>query len=112
MTNKPICIVNTDGFYDGFIMQLNRAYDDGLLYNTCDKYYHVTKNPKEALDWCENEIKSNRTDTSVQFGEGGRMKVRAVEDVVSKNSFSLFPFITGSFFGAVLAVTILKTINA
>jgi hypothetical protein len=40
------------------------------------------------------------------------MKVRPVEDVVSKNSFSLFPFITGSFFGAVLAVTILKTINA
>lgn len=26
LTNKPIVLLNTDGFYDGFILQLNRAF--------------------------------------------------------------------------------------
>jgi hypothetical protein len=29
MVYKPICLINTDGFYDGFAMQMERAQKEG-----------------------------------------------------------------------------------
>ena len=69
----------------------------------------MTDNPKDALDWCENEIKSNHVDTSVQFSANGRLKLRTVEDTTpTKNTFALFPFVTGIIVGAVVSITIFK----
>jgi predicted Rossmann-fold nucleotide-binding protein len=48
---KPICIANLDGFYDGSILQLKRAFDDQLLYLPLEKYVHVASTVKEALHW-------------------------------------------------------------
>lgn len=52
LARKPIVLVNIDGFYDGFIKQLQRAYDDGVLYMTVDKFFHVVSNEVEALELC------------------------------------------------------------
>jgi uncharacterized protein (TIGR00730 family) len=58
MGKKPICVVNIDGFYDGFQIQLQRAFDDGLLYNTVADFFYVAVSVQEALQWCEQGHKA------------------------------------------------------
>ena len=29
MVYKPICLVNTDGYYDGFLVQMERSHKEG-----------------------------------------------------------------------------------
>lgn len=53
--HKPLCVINIDGYYDGTIMQLTRAYQENLLYGTCDEYFHVENDIKHALDWSLEE---------------------------------------------------------
>ena len=58
MVNKPICVINTDGYFNGSILQLQRAADDNLLYSSnLDDYFHVEDSPESALDWLENAVK-------------------------------------------------------
>jgi hypothetical protein len=57
MEGKPICVVNTNGFYDGFVLQLQRAHDEGILYGTVESYFHVETDVVAALDWCVETIK-------------------------------------------------------
>ena len=55
----PVCLVNTDGFYDGIILQMKRALKDNLLSEKMtnggkdfDKIVQVFDDPDKALDWC------------------------------------------------------------
>lgn len=32
LVQAPACLVNIDGYFDGIIMQLERAYKDKILY--------------------------------------------------------------------------------
>jgi hypothetical protein len=41
MKYKPICIVNIDGYYDGFVIQMKKSFEEGLLYDEIDKYFFV-----------------------------------------------------------------------
>lgn len=52
MNKKPIVIVNLDGFYDGFLMQMRRTHKEGMLYGHVETYFHVEEDPIKALDWC------------------------------------------------------------
>jgi uncharacterized protein (TIGR00730 family) len=56
LNDKPIAVVNVDGYWDGFVMQLKRAFDDGLLYGSLESYFYVANTPAEALDYCEREV--------------------------------------------------------
>jgi len=56
LTNKPMVIVNVDGFYDGIEQQLNRAYKENVLYSTVDDYAHFVTNIQDAVDWCEKIV--------------------------------------------------------
>ena len=60
LVNKPICILNVDGFYDGSVQQLQRAYQDNLLYHIPETYFHVENTPEAALQWCLQQL--NRPD--------------------------------------------------
>lgn len=53
LQHKPICLVNINGFYNGFITQLHRAFDDQLLYLHATDYFHIVSNVNEAFEWCE-----------------------------------------------------------
>jgi len=46
---RPVILVNTDGFYSGFIMQLLRAHTDGLLRVEPDDVIKVVSTPAEAM---------------------------------------------------------------
>lgn len=83
MTYKPICLVNTDGFYDGFILQMERAYQDNILYHPVQDYFHVEDNAKDALDWCVNQLNILRAKGTVATNEfiDDRIKSRSLERV-------------------------------
>ena len=59
LTSVPICILNIDGYYDGFITQLKRAEQDGMLYDNFNSYVHVETCPKAAVAWVESELQRN-----------------------------------------------------
>lgn len=54
--DKPICLVNLDGFYDGFIAQLQRAFDEGLLYMPVAHFFRVETTVEGALNYCVEEF--------------------------------------------------------
>lgn len=56
MTDKPICLVNIEGFYDGFIAQLRRAEEDGILYESAERCLHWEDDPEAALRWSLAEV--------------------------------------------------------
>lgn len=88
MTYKPICLVNTDGFYDGFILQMERAYQDSILYHPVQDYFHVEDNAKDALDWCVNQLNDLRAKGTVAANEfiDDRIKSRSLEGVSSDST--------------------------
>eukprot|EP00298_Acanthocystis_sp_HF-20_P000312 c10380_g1_i1.p1 GENE.c10380_g1_i1~~c10380_g1_i1.p1 ORF type:complete len:232 (+),score=82.55 c10380_g1_i1:24-719(+) len=56
--NSPVCIINVGGFYDGFIAQMERTYQDKLLYYPPSKVVHVVNTAQEAIDYCLKELKN------------------------------------------------------
>ena len=49
--SKPIVIVNTDGFYDGLIMQLTRMFKEGFIPKSMDDLVYFASEPKEVLGY-------------------------------------------------------------
>jgi uncharacterized protein (TIGR00730 family) len=48
----PVLILNTNGYYDGVIQQLTRAYDEGTLRKHWSEYVEVVTTPQAACEWC------------------------------------------------------------
>ena len=49
----PTVLVNVQGYYEGFVLQLHRAHADGLLHKPPDEFLKVVDDPITALDYCE-----------------------------------------------------------
>ncbi len=61
----PVCLVNTDGFYDGFVAVVERASADGMLHwrgseDTGSVLLHAVSTPAEALDYCVKAVAAER----------------------------------------------------
>jgi len=78
LERMPICLVNINGFYDGFILQLRRAAEDGLLYGSPENLIHVVEDPVMAVTWCEQELKTSGWSTT-------RLNVEQLRKGVSVN---------------------------
>eukprot|EP00299_Pterocystis_sp_00344_P000759 c1033_g1_i1.p1 GENE.c1033_g1_i1~~c1033_g1_i1.p1 ORF type:complete len:199 (-),score=43.44 c1033_g1_i1:47-643(-) len=61
LRQQPICLLNVDGFYDGFVIQLKRAYADGLLKYDPFTVVHVEDTPSKALAYCVDAISRHVT---------------------------------------------------
>jgi len=48
----PVLLLNVNGYYDGVIAQMQRAFDDGMLRHPVAHYYSVASTPQEAVAWC------------------------------------------------------------
>ena len=48
--DKHIYILNTDGFYDGLLIHINKMLADGFLYNQLDKTFTVINKPEEIFN--------------------------------------------------------------
>jgi len=47
----PVCLINTDGYYDSTLAQMQRAYDEKLLRIPIASLLHVVDTPSEAIKW-------------------------------------------------------------
>ena len=48
----PVLVLNVDGYYDGSIMQLKRAGDEGMLRQPWNAYIEIVDTPAAAVTWC------------------------------------------------------------
>lgn len=58
---KPIVILNTEGFYEGLKVQLQRMKDEGFLKSritklTLEEMIHFADTPEEAIDYLNKEL--------------------------------------------------------
>jgi uncharacterized protein (TIGR00730 family) len=56
--NIPICVLNINGFFDHTIAQMERAAADGVLYGDVPAYFHVAVDPRDAVAWCLEQIRT------------------------------------------------------
>ena len=54
--NKPIVILNTQGFYDGLIEIFEKIIELKFAKNDCRQLYFVTEDVAEALNYIENYV--------------------------------------------------------
>lgn len=48
---KPIVLLNTDGFYDGLKMQLERMHSERFFAHTIDSVIHFADTPEDAMTY-------------------------------------------------------------
>lgn len=61
--SRPVALVNVDGYYDGALKQLQRAYDEKLLKKLPADIIYPATTVKGVLDFCEavvNELPGER----------------------------------------------------
>jgi len=51
---KPLTLVNTDNFFQPYLMQLEKIIEEGFMPKDHLNLIHVASTPKEALDYIEN----------------------------------------------------------
>ena len=51
--NKPVLFLNTDGFYDGIKLQLERMDSEGFLQKSLTQSLFFAPTPKEAMEYIE-----------------------------------------------------------
>ena len=51
--NKPVVFMNTDGFYDGFKMQLERMNKEGFLPRKLAEFMYFADTPEDAMRYIE-----------------------------------------------------------
>lgn len=109
----PMCLVNIEGFYDGFIEQMNRAKKDGVLYSEIEEYFHVENTVDGALNWCIKECQKKLNNLYLapeKRNETTRKQERSMEDKKDNNELSctwnnssltasVFLFAVGLFLG-------------
>lgn len=54
--NKPIVILNIQGFYDKLLAQFEEIIEGNFAKPECMEFYHVTSSVKEALDYIDSYV--------------------------------------------------------
>ena len=52
--NKPIIILNTDGFYDNLLSFFDKIIEDKFASEETKNIYFCAKTPQEALNYIDN----------------------------------------------------------
>ena len=60
--NKPIAILNTNGYYDSLQKFIQNGIDNHFMAEECKKLYFISDSPAELLDYIENY---NPSDTPI-----------------------------------------------
>lgn len=71
--SRPVCVLNTDGYYEGFLTQVTRAWDDGLLRRHPSTWIKFVATPAEALAYVMAE--SGRSITKMDFSAEARARL-------------------------------------
>ncbi len=60
--NKPLVILNTDGFYNKLLEAIEFAINESFIKQNCLRLYQVAQTPLEALECVEKYEKSDLSD--------------------------------------------------
>eukprot|EP00835_Amoeboradix_gromovi_P006529 NODE_787_length_4254_cov_0.173526.p2 type:complete len:202 gc:universal NODE_787_length_4254_cov_0.173526:3578-4183(+) len=60
---KPIILLNTNDFFDGFLRWIDCAHNEGLIKQDCKEFLVVKNNPKDVVD----HLNSMRSELSPSF---------------------------------------------
>lgn len=60
MHEKPIVIMNRDGFYNGLLGQFETGYRERFIYEECRSLYLIAESVDEALDYIETGVARHR----------------------------------------------------
>lgn len=66
--NKPIVLLNTNGFYDNLIKFFDDIINQNFAPQICKDMYYVAKTPKEALEYINNYNFSNNNYLDAKIG--------------------------------------------
>ena len=75
----PVCLVNTNGYYDGFVTQLARAHADQLLHRPPEEFLFICAEPLEALLYCEAHAGEHTSAASGEHPVGERTEPSPVQ---------------------------------
>ena len=53
---RPVVFVNTEGFFDPFLAQIDNAIAEGLDSKEIGRYFAVTRDPREAVQLSESKF--------------------------------------------------------
>ena len=53
---RPVVLVNIDGYWDPSLAQLQRCFDDGMLYKRPEEVVRSESSAEAALDWVVAEV--------------------------------------------------------
>ncbi|MBI4096828.1 MAG: TIGR00730 family Rossman fold protein [Candidatus Levybacteria bacterium] len=56
MHNKPLVVLNTENFYEGLKVQLQKMKDDGFITKPLDEYLYFADTPKEAIQYLNEKL--------------------------------------------------------
>ena len=82
---RPVCLVNVEGYYDPTVMQLQRCFDDGMLYKEVTDVVHCEPTAEKALAYIVAAIGDHRT----RFAAAADSKTVADDVVLSHISDEL-----------------------
>lgn len=67
--HKPIVVLNTENFYEGFKVQLQKMKDDGFINQSLEDFIYFADTPQEAIDVINKEIITPREAVEVVNNE-------------------------------------------
>lgn len=53
---KPIVILNTENFYEGLKVQLQKMKDDGFVHHQLDELVYFADTPNEAMQYIDDKL--------------------------------------------------------
>jgi uncharacterized protein (TIGR00730 family) len=56
MHDKPVVVLNTDNFYEGLKMQLDRMYSEKFINRPIDELVHFVNTPEEAINYIDSTL--------------------------------------------------------
>jgi uncharacterized protein (TIGR00730 family) len=54
--NKPVVIINTDNFYEGLKLQLQKMKDDGFIKKPLEEFVYFADKPEEAISYIKKYL--------------------------------------------------------
>lgn len=54
--SKPIVVLNTNNFYEGFITQLNKMKNEGFIHNNLDDLIIFADEPEDVIEYINNNL--------------------------------------------------------
>eukprot|EP00941_MAST-03F_sp_MAST-3F-sp1_P001542 g1542.t1 len=64
MNPRPVALLNVNGYYDGFVAQMEKAHECGILYTNPKELLAVFSSVNDAIDYVEKEATYCVVDTS------------------------------------------------